>query len=109
MDDRGRLAQPLKRGHTAMTSGSRVARLSRLALTVNRWSLLIDARLPRRTGFIATVLIMVASLAYGAVKGDHVPAVVAAMQDARDRAAAAAGFRIVSIALAGNHHVTREE
>jgi cell division protein FtsQ len=92
-----------------MTSGSRVARLSRLALTVDRWSSFIDARLPRGAGFVATVLIMVASIAYGAVKGDHVPAVVAAMQDTRDRAAAAAGFRIVSIALAGNHHVTREE
>jgi cell division protein FtsQ len=92
-----------------MTSRSRVARLYRLALTVNRWSSIIDARLPRWTGFIATVLIMAASLAYGAVKGDHVPAIVAAMQDARDRAAAAAGFRIVSITLAGNHHVTREE
>jgi cell division protein FtsQ len=92
-----------------MTSRSRVARLYRLALTVNRWSSIIDARLPRWTGFVATALIMVASLAYGAVKGDHVPAIVAAMQDARDRAAAAAGFRIVSIALAGNHHVTREE
>jgi len=31
------------------------------------------------------------------------------MRDARDGTANAAGFRIVSIALAGNHHVTREE
>ena len=31
------------------------------------------------------------------------------MKDARDGAANAAGFRIVSVALAGNHHVSREE
>src|SRR5262249_3053921 len=109
MDDRGRLAQSLKRGRAATTSRSRVVRLSRLALAVERWSSRIDARLPRRTGIIATALFIIASLTYGAVKGEHVPAIVAAMQDVRDRAATAAGFGIVSIALTGHHHVTREE
>jgi len=92
-----------------MTSGSRAARRSRLARMLDRWSSRIDARLPRWTGSIATICIMLASLAYGSVRGDHVPAIVAALQDVRDRAAAAAGFRIVTVALAGNHHVTREE
>jgi cell division protein FtsQ len=109
MDDRGRLAQSLKRGRAATTSRSRVVRLSRLALAVERWSSRIDARLPRRTGIIATALFIIASLTYGAVKGEHVPAIVAAMQDVRDRAATAAGFGIVSVALTGHHHVTREE
>src|SRR5262249_27148074 len=49
------------------------------------------------------------SLAYGAVEGDHLSAVVAAVKDARDGVANAAGFRIVSIALAGHRHVSREE
>jgi len=109
MDDRGRLAQPLTPHHAVMTSGSRAARRSRLARMLDRWSSRIDARLPRWTGSIATICIMLASLAYGSVRGDHVPAIVAALQDVRDRAAAAAGFRIVTVALAGNHHVTREE
>jgi len=52
---------------------------------------------------------MLASLAYGAVEGDHLSAVVAAVKDARDGVANAAGFRIVSIALAGHRHVSREE
>jgi cell division protein FtsQ len=43
------------------------------------------------------------------VKGDHVPTVIAALKDARDQAAQAAGFRIVSLALSGEHHISREE
>jgi cell division protein FtsQ len=82
---------------------------SRFAQSLDRWSSLIDARLPRGAGFVAAALFVLASLAYGAVKGDHVATVVAALKDARDQAGNAAGFRIVSIALAGNQHVSREE
>ena len=82
---------------------------SRFAQGLDRWSSLIDARLPRGVGVVATALLLLASLAYGAVKGDHVAAVVAALKDVRDQAGNAAGFRIVSIALAGNQHVSREE
>ena len=42
-------------------------------------------------------------------KGDHVPPSCAALKDARDAAANAAGFRIASLALTGEHHVSREE
>jgi cell division protein FtsQ len=76
---------------------------------INRWSSLIDTRWPRGAGTAATAAVIAASLAYGVVKGDHVASLVAAMRDARDAAANAAGFRIVSIALAGNHHISREE
>jgi cell division protein FtsQ len=76
---------------------------------INRWSSLIDTRWPRGAGTAATAAVIAASLAYGVVKGDHVATLVAAMRDARDAAANAAGFRIVSIALAGNHHISREE
>jgi cell division protein FtsQ len=76
---------------------------------VNRWSLLIDTRWPRGAGVAATALVMLASLGYGAVKGDHVASVVAALRDARDAAANVAGFRIVSMVLTGHHHISREE
>jgi cell division protein FtsQ len=76
---------------------------------INRWSSLIDTRWPRGAGTAATAAVIAASLAYGVVKGDHVASLVATMRDARDAAANAAGFRIVSIALAGNHHISREE
>ena len=76
---------------------------------LQRWSLLLDARLPRGVGAAATAVLMAASLAYGVVKGDHVATLVTALKDARDGLANAAGFRIVSLALAGNHHLSREE
>jgi cell division protein FtsQ len=74
---------------------------------MNRWSSLV-ARWPRGVGTAGTVAVILASLAYGAVKGDHVPTVIAALKDARDAGANAAGFRIVSVALAGQHHISRE-
>src|SRR5262245_43314885 len=82
---------------------------TRVSAVMNRWSSLVDARWPRGVGVAATAIVILGSLAYGVVKGDHVASIVAAMRDARDGTASAAGFRIVSIALAGNHHVTREE
>src|SRR6476661_3310196 len=74
---------------------------------MNRWSSLV-AHWPRGVGTAGTVAVILASLAYGAVKGDHVPTVIAALKDARDAGANAAGFRIVSVALAGQHHISRE-
>jgi len=82
---------------------------SRVSQIMNRWSSLMNARCPRGLGVAATAIVILGSLVYGVVKGDHVATIVSAMRDARDGAANAAGFRIVSIALAGNHHVTREE
>lgn len=82
---------------------------SRFTQIMNRWSSLLDARWPRGMGSAGTAVVILASLAYGVIKGDHVAAAVAALRDARDAGANAAGFRIVSIVLAGNHHVTREE
>ncbi len=76
---------------------------------MDRWSSLINTRWPRGVGVAGTVVVILASLAYGAVKGDHIPSVIAALKDARDGAGNAAGFRIVSVVLAGQHHVSREE
>jgi len=76
---------------------------------MDRWSSLVNARWPRGIGTAGTVAVILASLAYGAIKGDHIPSIIAALKDARDGAGNAAGFRIVSVALAGQHHVSREE
>jgi cell division protein FtsQ len=117
MDDRGRLAQPLTwiawwrcartgEGDAAPSGTKQRSRFERLA---DRWSFVIRTRLPRGSGIAATALVIVASLAYGVVKGGHLPALTAGMRDARDTLANAAGFRIRSIALSGNRHVNREE
>jgi cell division protein FtsQ len=117
MDDRGRLARPLNRIAQWARSGGDAAggdrqdetARFRLGRILQRWSLQLSTRLPRGAGVMATIAVILASIAYGTVKGGHVPTVITALKDARDAAANAAGFRIVSIALAGNHHVSREE
>jgi cell division protein FtsQ len=81
----------------------------RFTLILDRWSSLLSTRWPRGVGVGAAAVVILASVGYGAVKGDHVASIVAAMKDARDATANAAGFRIVSVALAGNRHVSREE
>jgi cell division protein FtsQ len=53
--------------------------------------------------------VILASLGYGLVKGEHVAPIIAWLKDVRDRGANALGFRIVSLALSGNRHVSREE
>jgi cell division protein FtsQ len=129
MDDRGRLAQPLKRaGHV---HGDRPARAAlrrprgarsrtwlsrlfnpstRLGRLLHRHApALLDLRVPRGVGAAASVLLIAASAAYGAVAGGHLAAIVDQFNVARDAAANAAGLRIAGVALAGNRHVTREE
>jgi cell division protein FtsQ len=67
------------------------------------------SRLPNQTGNAAAALIIAASAAYGAVRGDHVGEIVDFLKDMRDMAANSAGFNIASVALTGNKHLNREE
>ena len=77
---------------------------------MRRWSLWIfDLRVPSGAGLAACGLFLLATLAYGIVVGDRMPAITGGLKDARDAAANAAGFRIASIALSGERHVGREE
>ena len=52
---------------------------------------------------------MILSIGFGIVRGGHLPAVAAELGDACDSVANAFGFRITSIALAGQRHLTRDE
>jgi len=72
-------------------------------------SVVVNWRIPRGAGLAASGLFLLSAIAYGVVAGGHVAAIVDAFRDARDAAANAAGFRITSIALTGEHHVSREE
>ena len=69
------------------------------------------ARLPLPNGFGigASVLLIGGALGYGAVRGQHVPAVVDQLKEARDVAANSLGFRIAAISLSGGKEVSREE
>jgi cell division protein FtsQ len=66
-------------------------------------------RLPRYTGLAATVLIILGSAAFGAVKGDHLGPLVEAARDARDATANVAGFRITRLNIAGRKQLTQDE
>ena len=121
MDDRGCLAQPLKwiarlRSRLpARVSGRRAADAktvrarSRVARNMDRWSSFLEGKWPRGSGIAVSGLIILASIGYGSVRGDHVSHILAGLRDARDGIANATGFRVVSVALSGNHHVSREE
>jgi cell division protein FtsQ len=82
----------------------------RVAFATQRfWGSILAIRVPRGVGLTAAAILIVGGLVYGVIKGDHIPTIIETMRDARDQAANAAGFRIVSLALSGNQHVTREE
>jgi cell division protein FtsQ len=70
---------------------------------------ILNLRTPRGAGLAASGLFLLSAIAYGVVAGGHVPEIVGAFNDARDAAANAAGFRIASISLTGERHVSREE
>jgi cell division protein FtsQ len=123
MDGRRRLAEPVTDGApmrpaAGATPGSRrvriPARLSmgrgRFARTWRRWfGPMRTWRVPRGAGIAAAIALVLASGAYGAVRGGHIPEVMAELRDFRDAVANMAGFRITSIALAGQGRLTRDE
>src|SRR5882757_9235515 len=125
MDGRGRLAQSLTwitrlraRPPNALLRAFVIEDLmgasrplARLTLRRARgWFLvLLGVHLPRGVGMAAAALLILSSVTYGTVEGGHVPTIVSAFKEARDQAANAAGFRITSVALSGNVHVSREE
>jgi cell division protein FtsQ len=118
MDGRGRVAQSLNwiaqlraRSPTdRAVEREQSMTTSRLRRTAPRWWIaILKTQVPRGVGIAAAAAIVLAALTYGMIKGDHVPTVIAALKDARDQVANAAGFRVVSLALSGQHHISREE
>jgi cell division protein FtsQ len=132
MDGGGRLDQPLMRSgpnaaeeistpfdgprHARAADDPRRARSDRFAWlsAYRRWierrSLRISRLpLPPGLGIAGSILLLAATLGYGAIAGGHVADIVAWLKDARDEAANAAGFRIAAVSLAGPKEVSREE
>src|SRR5262245_45548091 len=110
MDGRGRLAEPVTDGAQAhpaageapakrrARSRRRRAPAFRMPAALRRAFVpLFKYRLPRGAGITAAGLLVVASISYGAVRGDHLPALVAELRDIRDATANSLGFRIDSI------------
>jgi cell division protein FtsQ len=123
MDGRRRLAEPVtgsaavrpaaggapasrrSRARSGLSLGS--ARLGRF---LRRWLGPVQSwNVPRGTGIATFSIFVLATVGFGVVRGDHVPAIIDELRDWRDAAANAAGFRITSIAMAGQKQLSREE
>jgi cell division protein FtsQ len=123
MDGRRRLAEPVNDGAPARlvpgtAPASRRARKrmnlnlgrTRFTRVLRRWlGPVMDWQLPRGAGIAAATAFVLASAAYGTVRGGHLPVIFAELRDFRDAVANNVGFRISSIALAGQRRLTRDE
>ena len=67
------------------------------------------AQIPQGAGVAASLLLLGATLSYGAIAGGHVAAVTDWLKGARDNAANALGFRIAAVAVSGGSQVSREQ
>jgi cell division protein FtsQ len=112
------LAFPLRLLRALRLPGKRTAQAThahgnglRSALTARMTQVagLIEPRLPRWSGLAAMTLLLMASLVFGVVRGDHVGTMTAALRDARDVVANAAGFRIADVAVTGRKHLTTDD
>jgi cell division protein FtsQ len=116
MDRRGRLAQlltsqgrrrapvaPEQAFDLAWSGSAGWRRTLRRAFTN-----LIDMQIPRGAGSSAVALLLLSTVIYGVIRGDHAADVASNVQDLCDDAANAVGFRISEIALTGEHELGRE-
>jgi cell division protein FtsQ len=78
-------------------------------LNDNRLIARLEDKLPRNFGTVATLLILLGSLAVGVVRGGHLETITEAFRDARDAVAKTAGFRIAHVAIAGRKHLSQDE
>lgn len=69
----------------------------------------INRYLPRGFGSAATIVILLASVGTGVVRGDHLSDITEALSDARDAVANAAGFRITHVTISGRTHLSQDE
>lgn len=114
MDGRRRLAEPVTDGAAMRPAageapGSRRARSPAMRMLRRWFGPILGLRLPRGIGIAAAFAFVLASAAYGTVRGGHAPVVMEQLSDLRDALANIAGFRITSIALAGERRLSREE
>jgi cell division protein FtsQ len=67
------------------------------------------AQIPQGAGVAASLLLLGATLSYGAIAGGHVAAVTDWLKGARDNATNALGFRIAAVSVSGGSQVSREQ
>jgi cell division protein FtsQ len=75
---------------------------------LRRWTARL-ADIPQGAGVAASLLLLGATLTYGAIAGGHVAAVADWLKGTRDNAANALGFRIAAVSLTGASQVSRAQ
>jgi cell division protein FtsQ len=91
-------------------SSARSAPIGSFERSLNNWSQSIVAlNLPRGLGVATSALIILTSAVYGTIRGDHVPAVVASFDEARDVVGNALGMHIAGVALTGQKQLSRDD
>ena len=81
----------------------------RRATPPNRVMIFLERFVPQRIGVAATLAILAGSISLGVVKGNHIDDLMSALNDARNAAANAAGFRIAEVAINGRKQLTQDE
>jgi cell division protein FtsQ len=128
MDGGGRLDQPLKRSRQSTTRWlgapvdepdfARAESDQDLANAgfghaiggrrIRRWVARLG-QIPQGAGVAGSLLLIGATLSYGAVAGGHAAAVTDWLKGARDNAANALGFGIAAISVSGGSQISREQ
>jgi cell division protein FtsQ len=70
---------------------------------------IVALNLPRRSGLAASAAIIVGSIVYGTIRGDHLPAMIATLDDARNSIGNALGLHLASVALSGQKRLSRDD
>lgn len=70
---------------------------------------ILERRVPRRAGLIATLLLLATSAGLGVIKGGHLEQVQLKLSDARNALANSVGFRITSVAINGRKQLSQDE
>jgi cell division protein FtsQ len=97
---------PSRLRQTSARSGA----LGVLERSLNRVSTAILAlNLPRSSGIAASAVIIAGSIVYGTIRGDHLPALFARLDDARNSVGNALGLHITSIVLSGQKRLSRDD
>lgn len=70
---------------------------------------ILALNLPRSSGLAASAVIILGSIVYGTIRGDHLPALTARLDDARNSVGNALGLHITSVALTGQKRLSRDD
>ena len=114
MDGGGRLVKPLKRSSRPCRAppaapASKLKIPTPVAPLIRRRPPLGQRGVPRGAGAAASALLVLGSIAYGAIRGDHVAVIATELKDTRDALSNAAGFHIEELSIAGRRQLTEKD